>query len=227
MQTCPACQKVNLDEDVKCRSCGKDLPSAASGLGDLPDEHALHKGRGKMLFLLIAVGVGGLALLVYVMLSEDSKAKYKDFSAELAKASREHYQAFWGCALKQNVGNFKNGDEMNSYLLSIAGPGKRPVVHKNVRENCLRLLQQYQDRLGRAQPPAGCEPGLREMRTRLDAVRSSWNDYLTVLSGTETAQDEEMAGRVTESWIGFSRAQSSFVKKLRELRGEKAQGQGQ
>src|SRR5207245_866594 len=117
------------------------------------------------------------------------------------------------------LGLFHTGDEMNCYLMSLTTPDKRRAVVANVREKCMPMIAPYPTKIRAVTPPPGVEPNVRDLLTKIDLVRTAWNDYVTALGSDDHSQDEEMAGRVTESWIAYNHSHKALADRLKELSG--------
>src|SRR5512134_3622108 len=94
------------------------IPVGSSSLAD--DEKALHKGRGRQVAVYT---IALLALIVagaWYVLTSSKGEEVRTTLGSVNKLNRDHYKAFWGCALQGPMERYTKAEELIIKLSTMA-----------------------------------------------------------------------------------------------------------
>jgi hypothetical protein len=199
------------------------LPPLGQSPSIAEEEAAMHKGRGRMLFGLIAVALviaGGAGYL----LSEGSEQQtYSDIGKKINGMKKEHFDQFWGCALpNENLHDIKTNADLESQI-SARAQG-RAVYGRHVRDVCADKLVGIEPKLDILVVPKDFEADTTAMKKSIQDLRSGWSDYISYLVDPKGEYDEEVAqpkiSKITRAWYEYRKAHASInvtlIKKLKK-----------
>lgn len=185
------------------------------------DEKALHKGRGKMVvFSLVAVAIV-LGALGWFVMQDNAGQEVRETMGGVNRLNRDHYKAFWGCALQSPMERYTKAEDLIAKLSKMAtGSEKRYAAY--IRTKCMPNLQPYRANLDALPKPAEeLRADVEAIGTRIDTVRSSWTDFVTYLESPDTDAETtpERAQIVAKGWYDYAVSLRQFQDKGKKLLG--------
>lgn len=185
------------------------------------DEKALHKGRGKMVAFNTAALVLILGAIGWYAVTSTAGQEVKDTLKGVNRLHREHYKAFWGCALQSPVERYTKAEDLIAKLSKMAtGSEKRYAAY--IRNKCMPNLQPYRANLDALPKPADeLRADVDAIGARIDTVRSSWTDFVSYLESTEidTETTPERAQLVAKGWYDYAVSLRQFQDRGKKLLG--------
>lgn len=185
------------------------------------DEKALHKGRGKMVAFNTAALVLILGAIGWYAVTSTAGQEVKDTLKGVNRLHREHYKAFWGCALQSPVERYTKAEDLIAKLSKMAtGSEKRYAAY--IRNKCMPNLQPYRANLDALPKPAEeLRADVDAIGARIDTVRSSWTDFVSYLESTEidTETTPERAQLVAKGWYDYAVSLRQFQDRGKKLLG--------
>ncbi len=177
-------------------------------------EKALRSGRRRMLLAMVVAALAALGGLVAYMASGDDEAVAR-FGRSVNGYDREHFKAFWGCALpKVDLRSLRTNEDVTRQMHLRAE--ERPQAYgRHLRERCLPKLTGLSAKLRALLPPQGFEVPLEGMKRPVasaladasERLSGAVSDYASYLSGLEAGYDRELAAErvqaIVRAWYDY------------------------
>lgn len=185
------------------------------------DEKALHKGRGKMVAFNTAALILILGAIAWFVMKDTAGQEVKETLGGVNRLHRDHYKAFWGCALQSPVERYTKAEDLIAKLSKMAtGSEKRYAAY--IRNKCMPNLQPYRANLDALPKPAEqLRAEVDAIGGRIDTVRSSWTDFVTYLESPDVDAETtpERVQIVAKGWYDYAVALRKFQDKGKKLLG--------
>lgn len=179
-------------------------PVGSTSLAD--DEKALHKGRGKMVVVNTVALLALLAAGAWYVMTSSKGEEVRTTLGSVNKLNRDHYKAFWGCALQSPVERYQKAEDLIAKMSKMAtGSEKRYAAY--IRNKCMPNLQPYRVNLDALPPaPEDLSADVDALGQRIDQVRSSWTDFIGYLESTEVDAETtpERVQVVAKGWYDYA-----------------------
>ncbi|AKF09283.1 hypothetical protein [Sandaracinus amylolyticus] len=181
------------------------------------EEKALRSGRGRMLAaMIVAVLAAGAGFAWFV--SSSGPSEYGQLGRQINGMRAEHFDAFWACALpREDLRDLRNDQQLRSEIAERAAQPRAYAQH--VRGQCMVHLDEHLPPLDALILPDDLQPGVRDLRTAVEAQRSAWSAFLARLDQTEggfVAEDaEDELTAIARGWYEYKVAHSAINDVLR------------
>jgi len=206
-----------------------DVPAGGGGFAPLSpiggpsleeEERAMKSGRGRMLAGMIGAVVVVLGGLVWAIGSQQP-SEYGAIGRQINGLRRDHFDAFWGCALPRADLREINGAER--LIAEISERAATPRAYATyVRDRCLGMLDEHLPPLDALIVPEDMRADFDTLRQQVTALRQSWGrflDHLERLEGGFDAEDEtvrEMLTAIARAWYEYKSAHRRLNDTIRQ-----------
>lgn len=185
------------------------------------DEKALHKGRGRMVVFNTSALILILGAIAWFVMKDTAGQEVRSTLGGVNRLHRDHYKAFWGCALQSPVERYTKAEDLIAKLSKMAtGSEKRYAAY--IRNKCMPNLQPYRANLD-ALPKGAAElqAELDALGPRIDTVRSSWTDFIAYLESPDVDPETtpERVQIVAKGWYDYAVSLRKFQDKGKALLG--------
>lgn len=184
-----------------------EQPQAPVGSMSLAEEEkALHKGRYRQVLaytamLIVILGAGG-----WYILTSSKGEEVKVTLGSVNRLNRDHYKAFWGCALQSPMERYTRAEDLIAKMSKMAtGSEKRYAAY--IRNKCMPNLQPYRVNLDALPPaPEDLRGDVDALGQRIDQVRSTWTDFIAYLESTDVDAETtpERVQVVAKGWYDYA-----------------------
>jgi hypothetical protein len=197
---------------------GGGLPPIVPGPSLADDEKALRKGN-TVPMVLGAVAALGVGVALIVFLASGQPDPFETTGRQVNTIKRDHFDAFWGCALpNEPLGDLRSDRDLR-YAIETRARSQPSRYAQHVRQQCLVKLNEHDAPLRALIPPPELEPQVAELGTSIAALRTAWGGYLEYLDHA-TPYDEDAAapqlGKIAKGWYDYRRAHGQINTRVRE-----------
>lgn len=193
------------------------------------DEKAMKSGKGRMLFVMIGVGVLAVGAAVFFLAGGDDKRTARDFARAVNTADTAGFDGFWGCALQrggEEASSFRNNEELADAVNRRATNGRARFAEL-VRSRCLPKIIELKTTLDSMITPPAFQADIDNMRKALDDTRLAWtsfNGHLDALGQEQYDAEAEDAragiNRIAHAWFDYKSAHRHLNAALRTELGQ-------
>jgi len=194
-------------------------PGGAMSLAD--EERALHKGRGRMVFGIAVFAAVAIGAAAWFVVTSSAGEDVRQTLGGVNRLNRDHYKAFWGCALQSPMERFSKAEDLITKVSKMA-TGREKRYAQYIRGKCMPNLQPYRANLDALPPPAAdLQAEVQEVGQRIEQVRTSWNDFVAYLESEQIDPETtpERVQLVAKGWYDYAVSLRKFQDKGRELIG--------
>lgn len=183
------------------------------------EEKAMRKGKGRMLAGMITAVVAVIALAVVFLASGGEAEAYRQFGRNINGLEQEHFDQFWGCALRGvNLADIRDNEALMAQidLRGVQG-GKRYVAH--VRDNCMEHLSELRPKLDALIPPEDMRQDVNQLAEATSQLRSAWSNFIAHVDSADSYDSEaarEPITQIARGWYDFRRIHGRINSKIRE-----------
>lgn len=187
------------------------------------EEKAMRKGKGRMLAGMIAAVVAAVVLAVVFLASGGEAEAYRQFGRNVNGLKQEHFDQFWGCALRgENLADINDNEALMAQidLRGVQG-SKRYVAH--VRDDCMENLAELRSKLDALIPPEDMQGDVNELAEATSQLRSAWSNFIAHVDSAETYDSDaarEPITQIARGWYDFRRVHAQINSTIREKIGE-------
>jgi hypothetical protein len=185
------------------------------------EEKAMKSGKGRMLAVMILAVVAAVAGLVLYMASGGEEEAYGTFGRNVNGLRRDHFDTFWGCALRgANLDDVRTNEDLAAAINQRATNGKT-VYARHLRDDCMPFLADLEPKLLTLIPPEDLADKLRELGAAVGALRSAVSAYVAYIEGLGDAPyDAEDASEhvtaVARGWYDYKRVHNEINRAVAE-----------
>jgi hypothetical protein len=147
---------------------------------------------------------------------------YSQYGRNINGLRIEHFDAFWGCALRgENVAEISDNAMLTAAINRRAANGRGNYA-RQVRDECMEKLTELEPALQTLIPPPEMQAKNRELESAVGQARSAWSGFIAYLEaipegeGYDEAAAREHVTAVARSWYDFRRLHNELNGMVRE-----------
>lgn len=186
----------------------------------LEDAKAFNKGKGKLLFGMIALAVSALAAFGWYLVSEQPNP-YSGLGRQVNGLRGEFFDGFWTCALPGALlSDIKSDADLRAELHQRGTAGTRYGQH--LTEDCEPMLRELGVRLRALLPPERAEAhvgALVEGVTKMIQGLQRYADYLGSAEGYDAEAAEPELETLVRGWYEFRKAHVELNQEIKRQLG--------
>jgi hypothetical protein len=188
-----------------------------SDRGALEDAKAFNKGKGRLLFVMIAFVLLAVAGFAWYLV-QDQPNPYGELGKQVNGLRGQYFDAFWTCALPgKQLAALKNDGELRAEIHLRAESAERYAQH--LSNKCRPETSELITRLRALMPPDEARPLLQQMiegLIKMDTGTRAFADYLQGLQGPYAAEEGEPAlSGLVRGWYEFRKAHAELNQLVR------------
>lgn len=188
-----------------------------SDRGALEDAKAFNKGKGRLLFVMIAFVLLAMATFAWYLI-QDQPNPYGELGKQVNGLRGQYFDAFWTCALPgKQLGALKNDGDLREEIHQRAVSAERYAQH--LSNKCRPETSELITRLRALMPPDEARPLLQQMiegLIKMDGGTRAFAEYLQGVQGPYSAEEAEpnLSGLV-RGWYEFRKAHAALNQLVR------------
>lgn len=188
-----------------------------SDRGAIEDAKAFNKGKGRLLFVMIAFVLLAVAGFAWYLV-QDQPNPYGEMGKQVNGLRGQYFDGFWTCALPgKQLAALKNDGELRAEIHLRAQSAERYAQH--LSNKCRPETSALITRLRALMPPDEARPLLQQMMEgliKMDTGTRAFADYLQGLQGPYVAVEGEAAlSGLVRGWYEFRKAHAELNQLVR------------
>jgi hypothetical protein len=188
-----------------------------SDRGALEDAKAFNKGKGRLLFVMIALLLLSLAAFGWYLV-QDQPNPYGELGKQVNGLRGQYFDAFWTCALPgKQLAALKNDGDLRAEIHQRALAAERYAQH--LSSKCRPLTSELITRLRALLPPDDARPVIQQMidgLIKMDHGTREFGDHLQGLQARYVEEEGEAAlAGLVRGWYEFRKAHAELNQLVR------------
>jgi hypothetical protein len=188
-----------------------------SDRGALEDAKAFNKGKGRLLFVMIALLVLSVAAFGWYLV-QDQPNPYGELGKQVNGLRGQHFDGFWTCALPgKQLAALKNDGDLRVEIHQRASAAQRYAQH--LTSKCRPETSELITRLRALLPPDEARPLVQRMIDALIKMDDGTREFAAYLEGLQApyvAEEGEPAlSALVRGWYEFRKAHGELNQLVR------------
>jgi hypothetical protein len=182
----------------------------------------MKSGRGRMLAVMLGAMLLAIAGLFW-FIGRQQPSEYGQIGRQINGLRRDHFDAFWGCALpRQNLDQITGAERLISEISERARSARAYAAH--VRQTCLVHLDEHLPPLDALIVPEDMRADVDALRQQVTALSQAWRRFVEHLEHLEGAYDpeddatREMLTSIARAWFDYKAAHRRLNDTIRQHR---------